>query len=311
MNVQGFLQNYSTLFTSENDKVIVFKGHAYAPLFFSLVVEKIKQDQSKMFKNAFDVMDVADLFSQLSTSFLGSVGIYWLGNISRFKPTQQKKVIQFLKKYEGPHKVILYSSEKTAFVPNHGIVIEMEKEYLYESVKSISSLYPEKNVTGIIYFLRAMFQKKRKYSLEELCLLLQYQAVLGKNKDLFLEQWFSKLAVDDFSLFHVSELFFAKKNDEFVEYWNVVFPRYSEMFWVSFWSDQFFKAYCYVFQKQQGKIVSKYETYGLPFSFLRFDWKKHNLETLQKCHQKIYQVDAVLKTGGNSRSMFTALLSCL
>ena len=83
------------------------------------------------------------------------------------------------------------------------------------------------------------------------------------------------------------------------------------MFWVSFWSDQFFKAYCYIFQKQQGKIVSKYETYGLPFSFLRFDWKKHNLESLQQCHQRIYHVDTVLKTGGNTRSMFTALLSCL
>lgn len=311
MNVQDFLQNYSTLYTSENDKVIVFKGHAYAPLFFSIVIEKIRQDKSQMFKNAFDVVDVESLFSQLSTSFLGTTGIYWLGDISRYKPTQQKKVIQFLKTYEGPHKVILYVSEKSAFAPDHGVLIEMEKEYSYDSVKAISSLYPEKNLTGIIYFLRSMFQKKKMYPLEELCLLLQYQAVLGKNKDLFLEQWFSKLAVDDFSLFYASELFFAKRHDEFVEYWNILFPRYSEMFWVSFWSDQFFKAYCYAFQKQQGKIVSKYETYGLPFSFLRLDWKKHDLETLQKCHQKIYQVDVILKNGGNSRSMFTALLSCI
>ena len=129
---------------------------------------------------------------------------------------------------------MLYASDKIDLDPEYGTVIQLEKEYAYDAIKPISSLYPEKNLTGIIYFLRALFQKKKLYPLEELCLLLQYQSVLGKNKDLFLEQWFSKLAVDDYSLFYLSELFFAKKREEFVGYWALVFDEYSEMFWVSF-----------------------------------------------------------------------------
>jgi len=309
MNIQEFLQNYGSIYTSEQYKVVVFKGYEYTPLFFSVLLKQLKKEKTVHVIS--DEVDATALFAQLSTSFLGAVGLYWLGDISSRKPSQQKKILQFLEAYQGPHQVMAYIPEKLSLEPAHGCIIELAKEYDYNSVKAISGLYAEKNMAGIIYFLRALFQRKKMYSLEELCLLLQYQSVLGKNKDLFLDQWFSKLTVDDHSLFHLSELFFAKRHDEFVRYWNELFDQYSEMFWVSYWSDQMFKAYCYIFQKQQGKVVSKYETYGLPFSFLRTDWKRHDLALLQQCHQKIYQIDMILKSGGNSRSMFTAVLSFL
>ena len=311
MNVQSFLQNYTSGYASEKEKVIVLKGYEYTPLFFSILLEKIKENPDQTVKVVSEEIDIVSLFSQLSTSFLGSTAVYWLSNVSHYKPAQQKKLLQFLQTYQGPHVVMLYISDKIVLNPEHGVLVEMEKEYAYDSVKAIASLYSEQNLTGIIYFLRMLFQKKKMYGLEELCLLLQYQMVLGKNQDLFFEQWFAKLTMDDYSLFYVSELFFAKKNDAFVEYWDGVFNQYSEMFWVSFWSDQLYKAYCYTFQMQQGRIVSKYETYGLPFSFLKFDWKKHSLEHLQKSHQKIYQVDFALKNGASGRTMFTALLNCL
>jgi len=311
MNIQEFLHNYSSIYTSEKEKVIVLKGYEYTPLFFSQLLEKIKQDSGQAVKVIAHDTDLVDLFSQLSTSFLGTTAVYWLGEISNYRPTDQKKLQSFLQSYQGPHLIMLYVSEKNTLEPQYGLIVQMEKEYSYDGVKAISALYPEQDFSGIVYFLRLLFQKKRLYGLEELALLLQYQTVLGKNQDLFFEQWFSKISVDDYSLFQVSELFFAKKNLQFVEYWNSIYDQYSEMFWVSFWSDQLFKAYFFISQMQKNKIVAKNETYGLPFSFLKVDWKKHNLAELQACHQKIYHIDNSLKNGASGRIMFTALLSCL
>jgi hypothetical protein len=311
MTLQDFLQNYISFYTSEKNNVIVFKGHEYAPLFFSQLLEKIKKDPNKFLKNVSNIENKHLLLAELSTSFLGINGIYWLGDVSSYNPLDQKKILAFLKSYSGPHQVMLYISEKSELNPEHGCIVEIEKEYAYDSIKSITAVYSEENISGIIYFLRALFQKKQLYALEELSRLLQYQPVLGQNKTAFLDEWFSKLTRDDRSLFYLSELFFAKKNDAFIQEWNNIFHQYSEMFWISFWSEQFFKSYCYIFQQQQQKIVSKFETYGLPFSFLKSDWKKHNLKTLQKNHQKIYEVDALLKNGIHHHLMFSVLIECL
>ena len=64
--------------------------------------------------------------------------------------------------------------------------------------------------------------------------------------------------------------------------------------------DQIFKAYFYV--KAQGRIdqSQKQMTYGLPFSFLNYDWKLYQCPSLQQAYAQLYDVDIALKTGGSA-----------
>ena len=98
----------------------------------------------------------------------------------------------------------------------------------------------------------------------------------------------------------MAQLFFEKKADLFFVKWHQVRGYYSDQFWTVFFSDQLFKAYFFV--KAQGRVdpAHKQMTYGLPFSFLKHDWKLYQFENLQQAHKQMYDIDIALKTGGSS-----------
>jgi hypothetical protein len=49
-------------------------------------------------------------------------------------------------------------------------------------------------------------------------------------------------------------------------------------------------------------------TYGLPFSFLKHDWKLYQACTLQQAHEKLYSVDIALKNSNSEYMLENFLL---
>jgi hypothetical protein len=115
-----------------------------------------------------------------------------------------------------------------------------------------------------------------------------------------MEEWFNKIIAADVSLFTLSTYFFAKKSKQFFQLLAHIGPQYSEIFWVSYWSEAVWKAHYYIaFTKAKQFSEAKKISTRLPFNFIQRDWKLHSPESLKKAHQHLYEIDFSLKNGGS------------
>lgn len=117
-------------------------------------------------------------------------------------------------------------------------------------------------------------------------------------EDALLEQIRGMLKSES-SLFTLSQLFFAKQPEAFYRYLATIQSMYPEQFWISFWSEQLYRAFFYVTYMKKGN-QSEAQKIGarLPFSFLQRDWRKHESAALASSHAFLYELDSALK---NSR----------
>ena len=149
--------------------------------------------------------------------------------------------------------------------------------------------------------MNQIYKIKNSYSLDELYLLKNYQDLLGADSKIFYQSWIARLVTADTSLFTLSQLFFEKKEKEFLKLWLQIKPLYSDMFWISYWSDQVYRAYFFIrFTHEENYATSKQVSFGLPFSFLKQTYKTYQLHELQGFHQAMYAIDIALKNGGSS-----------
>jgi len=287
---ESWLKNYS---------VVLFKTEKYSQLFLERFVKFLAQKTTIPIKKIDLDQDVSFVQMQLETSFLGQIYIYWFSDISQISSKKKRlEYLTFLKTYQGPHIVVGLISDDVLLNSTKVFVAEIQKKYTKEQIINCPLLYTHESSELNVYFLGKLYKYNKEYSLEQLLLLLEYAQVLGKNTELFLDSWIYKLSASDISLFYVSQLFFEKKRADFFKVWHEVRNLYSDQFWTVFFSDQLFKAFLYVKWQAKVPVDQKNITFGLPFSFLKQDWKLYQLTTLQKFHQKMYEIDLALKSGG-------------
>lgn len=247
--------------------------------------------------------EIDQLKMKLHTTFLGKTCTFWFGDLSLLSSKKKKaEWLLFLKTYQGPHQIIgwLDEDDVSNFSVKKNLIITISEQYSSEMIQKISFLYQDHRPEVCAYFFGRLYRMKKEFTLEQLCLLQKYAGLIGKGIDLFFEQWLEKMVVSHGSLFFLAQLFFEKRADEFFQEWHQVRGHYSDQFWTVFFSDQLFKAYFYV--SLQGRIApeQKQITYGLPFSFLKHDWRLYTIKSLSQAHEQLYDVDIALKTGGNA-----------
>lgn len=284
---------------STQPSVIVFKSKHYSPLSFSHILkwlhlpslQKLDLDQ-----------DFDQLKMKLHTTFLGQTCTFWFGDLSLISAKKKKSDwLSFLQTYQGPHQIFGWLSEDDQFLASSNtITINVAELFSSEMVHKLSFLYQKNKPEVGAYFFGRLYRFQKEFSLEQLCLLSNYAGLIGKNMDVFFQEWLEQLVICDVSLFYLAQLFFEKKADHFFFQWHQVRPFYSDQFWTVFFSDQIFKAYFYV--KAQARIdqSQKQMTYGLPFSFLKHDWKLYQCDFLQQGYEQLYDVDMALKSGGST-----------
>lgn len=234
--------------------------------------------------------------SHLEMSFLGTTSLYQLSDFSHIESKQQQLLQNYLEAYEGPHTVYFFSDKP---LQSKLPAIELTDTIDFEFYKELFSLFfPEHAHKAKNNIILSFFRKYKYCSLENACLLMHYALLIGAKTDASVEELLDALVVPEKSLFVVSSYFFAKQDKEFFQLWSAIKDDYSDVFWTTFWSEQLFRAYCFVELMQKKDIVqAKKCAFRLPFSFIQKDWKRTTLGALKNAHAHITTIDWNIKNG--------------
>ena len=301
MELSEYIKNASDLLEKSDSSVIIFQGTSYSHIFFMQFLDSIQNKLTGELKTI-DIQSGDFLFkSQLETSFLGLNCAYWLGSTLTLKLKQKDQVINYLTSYSGPHKVMIFVDTKTEIKQSKNVtVVKIKDKYFFDDAKKLWVDEDIKSAQKSAAFIRQIYKIKNSFTLDELFLIKNYQDLVTANSKEFYESWVTRLVVPDTSLFTLSQLLFEKKEKHFFQLWLQVKSLYSEMFWISFWSDQFYRAYFFIaFTQEENFLSVKQVSYGLSFSFMKQSYKKYSLHELQLVHNALYGIDTALKNGGN------------
>lgn len=300
MHLTEFLKKISQPGSLQSQVVFSFKGSEYPLFFFSRLMQKITALHGIVVQKI-DLVeaDPASVKSQLAMSFLGEHYLYWLGNLADLEGKKKQAWLALASTYTGPHKLAFFVDEEAAATGDFIELPPAVDQNLYEEL--FTFLKQEKISKALV---KKIMARGEKISLDTACLLFEYQAVVGAGTEQFFEHWFSKLVSSEKSLFILSQHFFAKAERPFTELWQGVRADYPDVFWVTFWSEQLWRAHYVVKCLQEKNLVeAKKISFRLPFSFMQRDWRKVSLRELSAAHQRIYDLDFALKNGASETGL--------
>jgi len=302
MELSEFIKKASSIIEKDEISVVFIQGTVYPHLFLTQFFESLKSQISYDIKMIDIQSNDFNFKSQLSTSFLGMSCVYWLSDASDLKSKQKDDVLKYCISYQGPHTIIAFFDTKTSLEQQkHISIVSIKDKYFFDDAKLLWSSSDLEQSKKIVFFLTQIYKLKNSYSLDELFLLKNYQDLLGTDSKIFYQSWVARLVTVDTSLFTLSQFFFEKKEKDFFKLWLQIKPLYSDMFWVSYWSDQVYRAYFFIrFTNAENYVAAKQVSFGLPFLFLKQTYKMYQLHELQGFHQAMYTIDIALKNGGNS-----------
>jgi len=302
MEFSQFIKNPALFLEHSELSVLLFQGTSYSHTFFMQFFDRIKNSLSLDFK-IIDMQQAGDFAykSQLETSFLGMQCLYWLGDISGLKAKQKDDLLKYISNYQGPHKIIVFADVKVQLKQSKFITLVMMKDkYFFDDAKNLWATQDFEQAQKTAIYLQQLYKIKNSFSLDELFLLKNYQDFMTTDAKEFFESWVTRLVLPDASLFTLSQFLFEKKEDAFFKLWFSMQSLYSEIFWISFWSDQVYRSYFFIaFIQKENFAAVKQVSFGLSFSFMKQTYKNYQLTELQNFHQAIFMVDTALKNGGN------------
>jgi hypothetical protein len=276
---------------SDANPIICFVGDEYPALFFSPIKQKLKNFLPLVTIDS--ITNDAELKSHLEMSFLGSKTIYCLSpNLIESNP----HLLRYLMEYKGPN-IISFFSQKLKSTDNT-LSVDLPSEINYtlflELFTTLYPLYGKKSSS----FIKNIFNNYNSLSLDSSYLLMHYCILIGNKSEIFMQEWLSSIVHPEKSLFTLSTYFFAKKGPLFFELWNSISHDYSDLFWITYWSEQLFKAHAFILMNKNNNFLqAKKIAYRLPFSFIQKDWKSISLLELQNAHNHLYNLDWNIKNG--------------
>lgn len=284
--------------------VVCFVGEHYPLLFFSWILPRIVPQDQQFISLEIGQHTHAEIRAQLETSFLGQQSVYWLRNLSDESAQETRSWIGYLQEYAGPHTILFFAPE--SLLPSkhsfHTISVpDAVDAPLFELLLTIIATMSEHNAHN---FAKKAIARYRTISLDQAYLIAHYVQLSGRSINEFIHEWLDKLLVADASLFALSTAFFAHNTQNFFLLWSQLEHLYSPQFWVSFWSEQLWRAYWFVrFMEAGDNLEAKKISYRLPFSFMQKDWRRYDAEQLKKFHAQIYAADFQLKNNSGSFSL--------
>lgn len=279
-----------------DNTIVHFKvKQEYPLLFFSLLFKSI----SKQIIHIDLMVQSDDLFAQLETSFLGMQKIYFLGFLDELPKNVLQKWTHYLQTYQGPNQLLYISCHDISFVNVPHIRIEMTEDTINKKrFVDLFTYFVKKPQQVDLDYIDKIYTKLGAISLDASCMILHYMQVAGSKKYEFVQSWLDSIITPEYSLFNISQYFFAKELTSFLSYWRHIKMSYTEQFWIAFWSEQVWRAAYYCKYMQEGKFKeAKIVGYRLPFSFLQKEYKKYSFLELSNAHNRLYMLDYDIKNG--------------
>lgn len=293
--IMQLIQSLNGYLHIKNNHIVVLKGANYPHLIFSTIIQPLLAQEGQ----SIQVLDpesvpFATIQGQLAQSFLGQQAIFWLGNIDSVAKNDYEKLKSYLEQYAGPHTVIFFTAK--VFSNKNGQSIELPKTL---SMKEAYSLVQgdEQFQFRVKTFINALYKQSGNLTFDQACIMMQYGALVGRQRSAFFADWLPKIMVPETSLFTLSTHFFARKPKLFYKEWQKIKNNYPDMFWITYWSEQTWRASQYLKLRPKNFAAAKRIAYRLPFSFINNDWKKIAPASLKQAHHDLYQIDYDLKNG--------------
>lgn len=242
--------------------------------------------------------DIATITALLSSSFLGMKMVYWVNNVDQLDDKKQEALRVLLRSYKGPHTILCLMPAKwlEREDANAQTIVLHDITTVSDYHAYFSLLYPDIAYHGGL--ITKVFAVLKSLTLDQAVLLMHYQLVMGNSYEHFLQEWLPDIIAPERSLFNLSSFLFAKKASQFFSLWSLIEPHYPLVFWTTFWSEQFFRAYNFIEYMHQKKIAeAKKVAYRLPFSFIQKDWKMLDRTVLSNAHQVLYEIEYKIKNG--------------
>ncbi len=280
--------------------VVLFGARAYPLLFFSMLLQATRKNPH----NYVTVLDLkalskSDAQRTLQSSFLGLKTTFWLGSLADLSAQEQSSWLEYLAGYKGPHTVIACAENNEQFQKIIGDYVDIPDTVSLDLITSIARLtYSLIDQERVYYFFKKVLEVTGTVSLDQVCLLLAYAQVSSKNNDQFCKEILPLIIQPQHSLFALSDAFFEKNIKKFLMLWQPLSAQFSTQFWISFWSEQLWRAYFYVSCMKSGRVAdAKKIMYRLPYSFTQKLWKNYTVDPFIKGHEFLYKLDYDAKNG--------------
>jgi hypothetical protein len=277
--------------------VICIRAVEYPPLFCRALIRYFSQlAQQPIISYDREYDQHVDHMASLQTTFLGTTCWYWLhADIGMTKKTADEW-LAFLHHYKGPHTLIFCTTQALEKIPTQWQVLQLPITLDRPTLRRLTPIIG----THVAQWEEALFKMVPTIPLDTAILLDHYAQLVGKKSELFVTTWLGQLVTPEISLFSLSQALFGRNAAQFFRYWKHLKGLYAVQFWISFWSEQLWRAYCYIRLQKSGQIAdAKKIGYRLPFSFLKGQWRTVSLQELTTAHAFLYELDYHCKHGGS------------
>lgn len=283
----------------QSDSVILLKGKKSPVLFFSkLYLYCSAVIYQEMIDSHTSDLDCVAL--TLQTSFLGQSMVYWVRGIPELEAKSRARWLALLASYQGPHILCSYISTDEA-TSAHALVVSCDDVDVTVLTRLLTIQKSHVDARNLMILKQKIASHRGGLSIDELCMMIDYLSVAGAAGDILIKEWFDHIIKPDYSLFSVAQYLFSKSSAPFYHHWMKVSLEYPEQFWITFWSEQLWRAIHYIrFQQEKEVAQAKSIGFRLPFSYLQQDWKNYTVHELINAHDYLYQMDYQLKNGSTN-----------
>lgn len=282
---------------------LCFTGKAYESTWFYMLFEHLRKKNllSNPYQRLFtDSMEKNVLHGTLGQSILGATSFFWLGEVSDEKETKQSlELIDFLIAYKGPHSIAYFINQSSKALQSKNLeAIILPHEITLAIVIELAQFFGISLDAKKKTLLKNIFSSESSLSLDQACMLIQYLELISTKYIDDYAEMLSSMVGSTPSLNILSEYFFSKNTKAFFATWSKIHASYPDVFWITFWAEQIWKAYFVIDSlKQKNFVLAKKMSYRLPYTFINRDWQKTESQSLINAYNFLYQTDYALKTG--------------
>jgi hypothetical protein len=272
----------------DGQSIIFCSVSSYESLFWNVVRQRFaSQGYSCEVVNAMRFTK-AEFCAHITSSFLGMaqtliVISYHEGKLREF----DRESLSLLKSYQGPHRLLVMLSPSQARDCKHHNVIEMPSQI----DRPLCSL-----VIACATGERASEAVPPCESFDQACMFGIGSSLVGKQGISWLTE--NLMPESQGSLFLLVQHLLSREAQQFYQLWPQWKTQYPDEFWISFWGDRLWQAYLWITAQKNAALQGMTSSLkGLPFRFMKSDWRHIKVEQCTQALEYLYAGDYQLKNG--------------
>jgi len=259
----------------------------------TVVQAKLGEDISSLYAPSTQA-DLLAFKENIFTTFLGQKKTYWLFPAASLTAKLKKQLFDVLATYTGPHTICFLADEselpffsRSKHVRSFALPATVSGRGFAGFCTLIGNDLAHKKATHLQQVLAPY-----SFSLKTACVLAQHLAYVPLKVEGAVDEVLLRTIPYQGSLSALSDLFFKRSWKQFFMRWDKIYFNYSEMFWISFFCDQVWRAYFAIHAMNNNDTASaRRYAYRLPSSFLSRSWRFSTKNELYSLYQSLYFFD--------------------